>query len=258
MQKFECQICRLHKNADEIIPLSLVRPAVVESLKKDFPDWNPDGYICLPDLSIYRNRAFLQMVESEKGELSHLEEQVARSLHDQEILSRNLNEEYEERTSLGARAADVVASFGGSWRFVILFGVFMLVWITTNAAWLLKEPFDPYPFILLNLAVRNDGIAVSNDNNPDDGIHITLLTHATEDKNHPENLNRSRDCPLTSLSLIALSASAMAASWFAAETDPSLVNSTARVAFSLYKVRYSILASHVQNNQRQHNFNPNR
>src|SRR5690606_12172949 len=53
---------------------------------------------------------------------------------------------------LGPRVADAVASFGGSWPFLGLFGAVLLAWIATNVL-LLSKPFDPYPFILLNLAL---------------------------------------------------------------------------------------------------------
>ena len=53
--------------------------------------------------------------------------------------------------TLGVRVADKVASFGGSWTFIIIFGVIMLVWVVINTAALFRDHFDPYPFILLNL-----------------------------------------------------------------------------------------------------------
>lgn len=56
----------------------------------------------------------------------------------------------EEDITFGQKAADILARFAGSWAFVISFSVFLLCWITANL-WLLKQPFDPYPFILLNL-----------------------------------------------------------------------------------------------------------
>jgi len=46
-----------------------------------------------------------------------------------------------------------VAAFGGSWRFIMLFGAILLVWIVLNSIFLLQRPFDPYPFILLNLVL---------------------------------------------------------------------------------------------------------
>lgn len=66
-------------------------------------------------------------------------------------VSRNVNAEEEERMTLGQRVADRVASFGGSWIFISIFGVFMLVWVTLNTTALFRNHFDPYPFILLNL-----------------------------------------------------------------------------------------------------------
>jgi CRP/FNR family transcriptional regulator, cyclic AMP receptor protein len=66
-------------------------------------------------------------------------------------VSRNPNVEEQERLTFGQRVADRVATFGGSWPFIILCGVIMLVWVTLNSAALLSRHFDPYPYILLNL-----------------------------------------------------------------------------------------------------------
>jgi CRP/FNR family transcriptional regulator, cyclic AMP receptor protein len=68
-------------------------------------------------------------------------------------VTRNVNEEEEERLTFGERIADRVASFGGSWTFIILFGVILLVWMVINAIILVTRAFDPYPFILLNLVL---------------------------------------------------------------------------------------------------------
>jgi CRP/FNR family transcriptional regulator, cyclic AMP receptor protein len=66
-------------------------------------------------------------------------------------VSRNVNLEAEDRMTLGERVADRVASFGGSWTFIIIFGVVMFIWILMNTTALFRDHFDPYPFILLNL-----------------------------------------------------------------------------------------------------------
>ncbi|MGZ7042551.1 MAG: DUF1003 domain-containing protein [Thermoanaerobaculia bacterium] len=65
---------------------------------------------------------------------------------------KNANVLEEDRMTFGQRIADKVASFGGSWTFILTFGGVMLVWITVNVI-LLSKPFDPYPFILLNLVL---------------------------------------------------------------------------------------------------------
>src|SRR6266567_2121203 len=64
--------------------------------------------------------------------------------------SRNVNEVIEEKSSLGDRIADAVARFGGSWKFIITFGVMLTVYTAVNVL-LTKKAWDPYPFILLNL-----------------------------------------------------------------------------------------------------------
>ena len=59
-----------------------------------------------------------------------------------------------EELTLGQKASDRISKFGGSWTFIIIFGVFVIVWMGINS-WLLltKKPFDPYPYILLNLTL---------------------------------------------------------------------------------------------------------
>ncbi|TXH03772.1 MAG: DUF1003 domain-containing protein [Nevskiaceae bacterium] len=74
-----------------------------------------------------------------------------------EMLSRltvkNVNEIADERMTVGERVADKVARFGGSWTFIISFGVFLLLWMAGNSAFLLTNPPDPFPFIFLNLVL---------------------------------------------------------------------------------------------------------
>jgi uncharacterized membrane protein len=80
---------------------------------------------------------------------------VSRQFHASQALvriraSRNSNDVIEEEMSFGDRIADSVARFGGSWTFIILFGVVLLVYTAANNA-LRGKAWDPYPYILLNL-----------------------------------------------------------------------------------------------------------
>ena len=68
-------------------------------------------------------------------------------------VSRNANVEEDERMTFGERIADKVATFGGSWTFIFTFGGILLLWMLANAVWLNHRPWDPYPFILLNLCL---------------------------------------------------------------------------------------------------------
>lgn len=64
-------------------------------------------------------------------------------------VTRNPNIEFDEAESFGDRLADAVARFGGSWKFIITFAIVLIVYTSINT--LLQKPWDPYPFILLNL-----------------------------------------------------------------------------------------------------------
>jgi uncharacterized membrane protein len=70
------------------------------------------------------------------------------------LATRNANEEEEAHLTFADRAADMIAEFGGSWKFIIASLALFLLWVASNSFLLLKSPFDPYPFILLNLALN--------------------------------------------------------------------------------------------------------
>ncbi|NOT64455.1 MAG: DUF1003 domain-containing protein [Methylotenera sp.] len=78
---------------------------------------------------------------------------VARHLTDRKHISKNTSLEQDESKTFGQRAADAVAKFGGSWAFIILFGVVLVCWVILNSVILANynKAFDPYPYILLNL-----------------------------------------------------------------------------------------------------------
>jgi len=148
-----CQVCKQGKTMDEVLYAELVRPSVVETIRKKIPDWSDSGYICLNDLNHFRAQYVEDVLEEDKGELSLLESEVVRSMTEHDLLSRDINTDFEEQLTLGQRMADRVAEFGGSWNFILCFAAVMLFWIVTNSIALFYRPFDPYPFILLNLVL---------------------------------------------------------------------------------------------------------
>jgi uncharacterized membrane protein len=145
-------VCRLcGKPETQLLPAAFVRAPIVQEIKKQYPDWKPEGYICQTDLNRFRLEYIQGLLESEKGELSSLDQEVLRSLQLHETLASNTDAEYEKDLTLGARLADRLADFGGSWTFITIFGAVLLGWVLLNTAVLAARPFDPYPFILLNL-----------------------------------------------------------------------------------------------------------
>ena len=91
------------------------------------------------------------VMKTGKKETKKLEKEVIESLNEHETLSTNINTEFTKDLTYGERLADKIAMFGGSWKFIIFFAIVLAVWIAINTIVLLKKPFDPYPFILLNL-----------------------------------------------------------------------------------------------------------
>lgn len=148
-----CRICGKTKSKSQMIPAALVRNAIVEQIRMASPTWSPEGYICATDLNRFRVQYIESLLESEKGELSTLDREVVESLEQHDTLASNIETEFEQETTFGQRLSDKLASFGGSWTFLILFGGTLLIWIAVNSITLLAKPFDPYPYILLNLVL---------------------------------------------------------------------------------------------------------
>ena len=146
-----CQICNRDQSKAEILSAAVVRPAVSKVISESFPQWNSEGFICRDDLRKYRNAYLFRIMEDEKGELTKLETDVIEKLTDYETISTNIDKEFDAHFTFGERLSDKIASFGGSWRFIIIFGSILFIWIGINSYFLLSQPFDPYPFILLNL-----------------------------------------------------------------------------------------------------------
>lgn len=135
--------------ASDLVPLELLRHAIVERIRKDHPKLALHALISREEANRYRAAYVEELLRAERGELSHLEQQVARSLAEGDLISANIETDYSARRSIAERASDDLANFGGSWRFLIFFVLGLGFWIVVNVASL--NSFDPYPFILLNL-----------------------------------------------------------------------------------------------------------
>lgn len=148
-----CDICKTPKRVSDILSGELVHGPVVELIRRACPDWSAASHICFADLNRFRAEYVEDMLEADKGALSELETEVVKSLREQDLLAENVNVAFDRQLTVGERMADKVAEFGGSWRFVISFAVILCAWVALNSLVLLLRPFDPYPFILLNLVL---------------------------------------------------------------------------------------------------------
>jgi uncharacterized membrane protein len=96
-----------------------------------------------------------QLLHAKLADLGERERKVARHLATRTPIARNTSEEFAGKLTFGQQIADRVATFGGSWTFISLFGIVLFAWIAVNWFLLLKlnRTFDPYPYILLNLVL---------------------------------------------------------------------------------------------------------
>lgn len=152
-ETYICAVCGKSFPVRSLVPGGAVRDIISEEILRDHPDWSSNSFICRADLTKYRTKYVHSLLQSEKGELTSLEQEVLNSMHSQELLTKNIDLEFERSWSFGERLADKIAAFGGSWVFLICFGFFLAVWIVINSVVLVVHPPDPYPFILLNLVL---------------------------------------------------------------------------------------------------------
>ncbi|GET34869.1 hypothetical protein PbJCM13498_37320 [Prolixibacter bellariivorans] len=120
-------------------------------IQMDHPEFTPDKSLSVSELNTYREKYISEYLVKQVGELTELEKTVMTSLTDRTTLSDKIDDDEEQVYTFGQRIADKVATFGGSWTFIITFGVILFFWILLNVYWLGNKGFDPYPFILLNL-----------------------------------------------------------------------------------------------------------
>lgn len=93
------------------------------------------------------------LLKSEDEQLRKLQQIVRQTMAEEKLMVENLLHQPKEILTKGQSVSDQVASFGGSWKFIILFSVLLLVWITANTLLAANNRFDPYPFILMNLVL---------------------------------------------------------------------------------------------------------
>ena len=150
MNEIECQLCRNHFKMGEVMKANLLEEPIVQMIREKHPEWSSEGYICLADLYLFRARYVAEILKTSSQEIYDLEKEMDK---EEQAISRNINKEFESSLTLGERLADGLANFGGSWTFIGIFMAMMVIWMGINSFALIEKPFDPFPFILLNLVL---------------------------------------------------------------------------------------------------------
>ena len=150
MKKFTSDISGKEYVESERVSAKLVRKSILDFIQEKHPEFEGEKCMSMSELHSFREKYIAEMLIKETGELSSMEQTVVDALSDNATLSDKLDDEIQDFT-FGQKVADKVASFGGSWTFIISFLSFLLIWIAANVFILSNKGFDPYPFILLNL-----------------------------------------------------------------------------------------------------------
>jgi uncharacterized membrane protein len=138
------------RNGEEV-KAHYLREGIFNLIKSEHPDFNEDCYISLDELNHYRRHYLSSLITEESGEIDSLDRDVMEAIKNNSVLSENIEESIGGKQTLGQKLADKIASFGGSWTFIVIFFSFILAWMGINVWILATKTFDPFPFILLNL-----------------------------------------------------------------------------------------------------------
>ncbi|MBX9588545.1 MAG: DUF1003 domain-containing protein [Hyphomonadaceae bacterium] len=152
-ERLTCAISGRERPRRELVNLEMVRPSLAERIRAAHPDLKPDALVSRAELARYRSLYVEELLQAETGDLTEIERKVAHSLATHETLAENVEQEYAEQRTFGERLSDQLASLGGSWMFILGFGLVLGAWIVLNLALHQGFAFDPYPFILLNLVL---------------------------------------------------------------------------------------------------------
>ncbi|MGL4292951.1 MAG: DUF1003 domain-containing protein [Bacteroidales bacterium] len=128
-----------------------IRDTLLCFIKTNSPGFDDSSYLSKDEFNDFRRAYLLHLLQQENEDITSVEREVVNAITHNQILSENIEPILEEKLTLGQRMADKIALFGGSWYFITSFGLFMFSWIIINVIFLKQKPFDPYPFILLNL-----------------------------------------------------------------------------------------------------------
>jgi uncharacterized membrane protein len=151
METFKSDISKKEFPVSEKVSAKTLRPSIFNNIQKDHPHFSLESYLSVTEAREYIQTALSNYLVNKVGELTETEKAVLSSVVNENTLADKLGIGGEEKLTIGEKIADKVASFGGSWTFIISFLVFILFWIGINIFWLINMGFDPFPFILLNL-----------------------------------------------------------------------------------------------------------
>jgi uncharacterized membrane protein len=146
-----CAISGKPQPPKSLLMLGNIRPSLVERIQRDYPGLPQTALVSKTEVDKYRSLYIEELLLAAHGELNELDRQVAQSLANHDTIAEDIEQTYQEKRRLGDRLADNLARIGGSWNFLLGFGLALVLWIGLNSLVIGTWEFDPYPYILLNL-----------------------------------------------------------------------------------------------------------
>ena len=150
-QTFTCRICNHQKSQHKGLSGHLISGRMQDFIQEKHSNWDRESPLCLACLESLRSEYFERTFAEHQHEYANLRHKEAVRLNKHRKQIRDIEAAFETEPTFGQRVADKVAEFGGSWTFIGLFTLTLLIWIIINTFILVTKPFDPYPYILLNL-----------------------------------------------------------------------------------------------------------
>jgi uncharacterized membrane protein len=153
MPKVTCSLCDAQVEGRALHSPQKLENRILDLIRQDRPEWEAKRGICSNCLEQYRAKKFVGYLEAEYQKLSELEHAVVSKITRRGRVSKLVHQDLDTQMTFGERIADRVAQFGGSWTFIGIFAVIVIVWMGINSWLIAQHPFDPYPYILLNLVL---------------------------------------------------------------------------------------------------------
>lgn len=145
----KCCLCGQSFDTFALFPVDLLKPSIFHLIGQHH-HLKKNDYICQRDLGQYYKKWRKMQIE-QSAHIKTLSELGLKSFDENLLKAKDFDDLEDVRLTFGERLSDHLTSFGGSWSFIIFFGVFIMLWMAINTYLLIQNAFDPYPYILLNL-----------------------------------------------------------------------------------------------------------
>lgn len=155
MQNFTSDISKSKFPLSDKVSAKSVRNGVMKEILKEHPEFNTNSNLSVEELNHYRQLYVRNLLSKEIGTLTELEHTVLDNINQNHLIADEASE-IKNPVTRGQLWADRIAAFGGSWKFLSMFGLFLL-WIILNMQMQNDKRFDPYPFILFNFIALMPG-----------------------------------------------------------------------------------------------------